>query len=83
MFGFGKAKNETWTGVVVRKGQGKNYDEDGEATTYYTLDVKRDDTGKTKHYVVGRGHVSTELYNSVSEGNKVVKPSGTRTLQKA
>lgn len=83
MFGFGKAKQEARTGVVTKKGQGTNYDEDGGKTTYWTMDVKRDDTGKTKHYVIGRGHVSADLYNAVKEGDKVSKPAGTKTLQKA
>lgn len=82
MFGFGKAKEETWAGVVTRKGQGTNVDEDGERTIYHTLDVKRDDNGKTKHYVVGHGQVSPELYNALLEGDKVTKPSGTKQLQK-
>lgn len=83
MFGLGKSKNETWTGVVVRKGQGKNYDEDGDVTVYHTLEVQRDDTGKKKSYVVGRGHVTPQLFNSVVEGDKVMKPSGTKLIQKA
>lgn len=83
MFGFGKAKQEAWTGVVTRKGQGTNVDEDGERTTYWTLDVKRDDNGKNKHFVIGRGQVSAELFNSLKEGDKVAKPSGTKQLQKA
>jgi len=83
MLFFGKSKQETWTGVVTRKGHGTNTDEDGERTTYWTLDVKRDDNGKNKHFVVGRGHVSPELYNSLNEGDKVVKPAGEKRLQKA
>jgi hypothetical protein len=83
MFGFGKAKHEAWTGVVTRKGQGTNVDEDGERTIYHTLDVTRDDNGKNKHFVVGHGQVSPELYNSLSEGDKVTKPADTKQLQKA
>lgn len=83
MFGFGKAKQEAWTGIVARKGQGSNYDEDGERTTYWTLDVKRDDNGKNEHFVVGRGQVSSDLYNSLKEGDKVSKPAGTKQLQRA
>lgn len=82
MFGFGKAKEETWTGVVTRKGQGSNTDEDGERTIYHTLDVTRDDNGKNKHFVVGHGQVSPELFNALNEGDKVVKPSGTKTIEK-
>lgn len=82
MFGFGKAKQETWTGIVTRKGHGTNVDEDGERTTYWTLDVKRDDNGKNKHFVVGGAQASVELFNSLSEGDKVSKPAGTRQLQK-
>jgi hypothetical protein len=83
MFGFGKAKQEAWTGVVTRKGRGTNVDEEGERTTYWTLDVKRDDNGKNKHFVIGRGQVSAELYNSLNEGDKVSKPAGTKQLEKA
>lgn len=83
MFGLGKSKKEEWTAVVTRKGQGSNYDEDGERTTYWTLDVKRDDNGKSKHYVVGRGNVTAELYNSLKEGDKVVCHAGTNKLEKA
>lgn len=83
MFGFGKAKEEAWTGVITRKGHGTNVDEDGERTTYWTLDVKRDDNGKNKHFVVGRSEVSVELFNSLSEGDKVSKPADTKQLQKA
>jgi hypothetical protein len=82
MFGFGKAKDEAWTGVVTRKGHGTNVDEDGERTPYWTLDVKRDDNGKSKHFVIGRGQVSPELFNSLQEGDKVSKPAGTKQLQK-
>lgn len=82
MLFFGKSKEEAWTGVVTRKGQGTNID-DGERTTYWTLDVKRDDNGKNKHFVIGRGQVSAELYNSLKEGDKVSKPAGTKQLQKA
>lgn len=82
MFGFGKAKQEAWTGVVTRKGSGTNVDEDGERTTYWTLDVKRDDNGKNKHYIVGH-EVSAELYNSLAEGDKVSKPAGQKALVKA
>ncbi len=82
MFGFGKEKDETWTGVVTRKGQGTDVDEDGERSTYWTLDVKRDDNSKNKHYVVGH-EVSVELFNSLSEGDRVSKPAGTKQLQKA
>lgn len=82
MFGFGKAKAEAWTAIVTKKGQGTNYDEDGEKTTYWTLDIKREDNGKTKHFVVGRGHVSAQLYNSLQEGDKVSKPAGTKQLEK-
>lgn len=83
MFGFGKAKEEAWTGVVVKKGQGSNYDEDGERTIYHTLDVKRDDNGKNQHFVIGRGQVSPELFNALGEGDRVAKPAGTKQLQKA
>lgn len=83
MFGFGKAKQEAWTGVVTRKGQGTNVDEDGQRTLYHTLDVKRDDNGKVQHFVVGRGQVSPELFNALSEGAAVTKPAGTKQLQKA
>lgn len=83
MLFFGKGKQETWTGVVTRKGQGTNSDEDGERTTYYTLDVKRDDNGKNKHFVIGRGQVSLELFKSLNEGDKVVKPAGEKAIQKA
>lgn len=83
MFGFGKAKQEMWTGIIIRKGHGTNVDEDGERTTYWTLDVKRDDNGKNKHFVVGRSGVSVELFNSLNEGDKVSKPAGTKQLQKA
>lgn len=83
MFGFGKSKQEAWTGVVTRKGQGTNIDEDGERTTYWTLDVTRDDTNKNKHFVVGRGQVSAALYNSLKEGDKVSKPAGQKNLEKA
>jgi hypothetical protein len=83
MFGLGKSKDESWTGIVTRKGQGTNVDEDGERTTYHTLDVKRDDSGKNEHYVIGRGQVSPELFNSLKEGDKVSKPAGTKQLQKA
>ena len=83
MFGFGKAKQEAWTGVVMRKGQGVNYDEDGERTVYHTLDVTRDDTGKKLHFVVGRSQVTPELFNSLSEGDKVAKPAGTKRLEKS
>lgn len=83
MFGFGKkAKEESWTGVVTRKGQGSNYDEDGERTIYHTLDVTRDDTGKSLHFVVGHGQVTPQLFNSLTEGDKVSKPSGTKQLEK-
>jgi len=82
MFGFGKSKEETWTGTVTRKGQGSNVDEDGERTIYHTLDVKRDDNGKSKHFVVGRGEVGPELFNALAEGDKVTKPAGTKQLQK-
>jgi hypothetical protein len=74
MLGFGKSKQETWTGVATRKGQGTIVDEDGERTIYYTLDVKRRDNGKDEHYVVGRGQVSPKLFNSLDEGDKVIKP---------
>jgi len=83
MFGFGKAKQEAWTGVVTRKGQGTNTDEDGERTIYHTLDVTRDDNGKSQHFVVGHGQVSPELFNSLAEGDKVSKPAGSKQLQKA
>ena len=83
MFGFGKAKHEAWTGVVTRKGQGTNVDEDGERTIYHTLDVTRDDNGKNKHFVVGHGQVSPELYNSLSEGDKVTKPAAPKPLPTA
>ena len=83
MLFFGKSKQETWTGVVARKGQGTNIDEDGERTIYHTLDVVRDDNGKKKHFVVGRGQVSPQLYNSLNEGDKVVKPTGQKNLEKA
>lgn len=83
MFGLGKSKGEAWTGVVTRKGQGTNVDEDGERTTYWTLDVERDDNGKKKHYVVGRGNVTVDLYNSLKEGDKVSCPAGTNKLEKA
>lgn len=83
MLFFGKSKAEAWTGVVTRKGQGTNVDEDGERTTYWTLDVKRDDNGKNKHFVIGHGQVSADLYNSLKEGDKVSKPAGQKTLQKA
>jgi hypothetical protein len=83
MFGLGKTKQEAWTGVVTRKGQGTNVDEDGERTIYHTLDVKRDDTGKNQHFVVGRGQVSPELFNALNEGDKVTKSAGTKQLQKA
>lgn len=83
MLFFGKSKQETWTGVVTRKGQGTNIDEDGERTIYHTLDVVRDDSGKKKHFVVGRGQVSPQLYNSLNEGDKVVKPAGQKNLEKA
>lgn len=83
MFGFGKAKQESWTGVVVRKGQGTNSDEDGERTIYHTLDVRRDDTGKNKHYVVGRGQVTAALFNALSEGDRVSKSAGTNQLTRA
>jgi len=83
MFGIGKAKQEMWTGIVTRKGHGTNVDEDGGRTTYYTLGVKRDDNGKNKHFVVNRSEVSAELFNSLSEGDKVSKPAGTKQLQKA
>lgn len=83
MFGLGKSKKEEWTGVVLKKGQGTNYDEDGTKTTYWTLDVKRDDSGKKKHYVVGRGNVSADLYNSLNEGDKVTSHAGTNKLEKA
>lgn len=83
MLFFGKSKQEAWTGLVTRKGQGSNYDEDGERTIYHTLDVKRDDNGKNKHFVVGRGQVSPELFNSLSEGDKVSKPAGQKALEKA
>ncbi len=82
MFGFGKAKQEAWTGVVVRKGHGTNTDEDGERETYYTLDVQRDDNGKKQHFIVGGGQVSAELYNSLNEGDKVAKPADTKQLRK-
>lgn len=83
MFGLGKAKEEAWTGVVTRKGHGTNVDEDGERTPYWTLDIKRDDNGKNKHFVVGQGQVSTELYNALNEGDKVSKAAGTKELQGA
>lgn len=83
MLFFGKSKQEAWTGVVTRKGHGTNTDEDGERTTYWTLDVKRDDNGKNKHFVIGHGQVSPELYNSLNEGDKVAKPAGQKNLQKA
>jgi len=82
MFGFGKSKQEVWTGVVTRKGQGTNVDEEGERTIYHTLDVKRDDNNKNEHFVVGRGQVTPELFNSVNEGDKVTKPADTKQLQK-
>lgn len=82
MLFFGKGKEDAWTGVVTRKGQGTNVDEDGERTTYWTLDVKRDDNGKNKHFVIGHGQVSAELYNSLKEGDRVSKPAGTKQLQK-
>lgn len=80
---FGKAKEESWTGIVTRKGQGTNVDDDGERTIYHTLDVRRDDNGKNKHYVVGHGQVSPQLFNSLNEGDRVEKPSGQKDLQKA
>ena len=83
MFGFGKSKQETWTGVVARKGQGTNVDEDGERSIYHTLDVTRDDNGKNQHFVVGRGEVSPELFNALNEGDKLTKPAGTKQLQKS
>jgi len=82
MFGFGKAKQEAWTGTVTRKGQGTNVDEEGERTIYHTLDVTRDDTGKKQYFVVGRGQVTPELFNSLNEGDKVSKPAGTKQLHK-
>lgn len=83
MLFFGKSKAEAWTGVVARKGQGTNYDEDGQRSIYHTLDVIRDDNGKKKHYVVGHGQVSPELFNSLQEGDKVTKAAGDKALQKA
>lgn len=68
---------------MTRKGQGTNVDEEGERTIYHTLDVARDDNGKNQHFVVGRGQVTPELYNSLSEGDKVSKPAGTKQLEKA
>lgn len=82
MFGFGKAKKEAWKGVVARKGQGSNIDDEGKRSVYYTLDVRRDDNGKNQHYVVGRGQVSLELFQSVVEGDRVSKAAGTKQLQK-
>ena len=79
---FGKGKQEAWTGVVTRKGSGTNTDDDGERKTYWTLDVKRDDNGKNKHFVIGH-EVSAELYNSLNEGDKVAKPAGQNKLQKS
>lgn len=78
-----KSKDEEWTGVVTRKGLGHNDDEDGERSTYWTLDVKRDDTGKNTHYVIGRGQVTSKLYNSLKEGDRVKKPAGTHVLEAA
>lgn len=83
MFGFGKAKEEPWTGIVVKKGQGANVDEDGKRTIYHVLVVKRDDTGKTKNYVVGSAWVTPQLFNALHEGDKVAKPSGTKAIEKA
>jgi hypothetical protein len=83
MFGLGKGKNETWTGVVTRKGQGTNVDEDGERRTYHTLDVTRDDNGKNQHFVVGRGQVTPELYNSLNVGDKVTKSADVKQLERA
>lgn len=83
MFGFGSDKKLEWTAVVTRKGHGTNYDADGESSTYWTLDVQREDNGKKKHYVIGRGNVTAELYNLLNEGDKVRKPAGTNKLQKA
>ena len=83
VFGFGKNKQEAWTGVVVRKGQGTNVDEDGERTIYHTLDVRRDDNGKNKHFVVGHGQVSPQLFNSLSEGDRVSKPAGAKQLYRS
>jgi hypothetical protein len=78
-----KSKDEAWTGVVTRKGRGTNYDDDGEKSTYWTLDVKRDDTGKNTHYVVGRGQVTAHLFNALKEGDRVKKPAGTQVLEVA
>jgi hypothetical protein len=83
MFGIGKARKEQWTGIVARKGHGTNWDDEGGSETYWTLDVKRDDTGKIKHYVIGRGEVSAQLYNSLNEGDKVSKPADTKHLSKS
>lgn len=83
MFGFKKGKEDAWTGVVIRKGQGTNVDEDGERRVYHTLDIKRDDNGKNQHFVVGRGQVSPELFNSLNDGDRVSKPAGTKQLHKA
>jgi hypothetical protein len=83
MFGIGKANQESWTATVTRKGHGTNVDEDGERTLYHTLDVRRDDNGKNKHYVVGKGQVSAELFNSLSEGDRVCKPAGSKVVERA
>jgi hypothetical protein len=68
---------EAWTGTVVKKWLASYSDEDGDVTKVPTIQVQIDG-GKKKKLAV-----SAEIYNGLSEGDKVQKTAGQKDPVKA